>query len=270
MDIPCWYKHPKLKEFVKERKDEQYEFSNIKLRNRTLLVGPSGSGKTNAFMSYLQLSSKPKKGTFAHIFVCYKTDEELYDALKEMIPREMQSWYKTVKEFPDVNEFPDNPEEEYLVVFDDCINDVSKLDLDKIKRYYTYSRKKGISLFFLGQSYTSVNTFIRKNTSYLLLADIKGNRDLNFILRDYPVKDIDVACLRRMYEYATHKRNDNDMPVFKINCGACPIDKKFSRNFLDFLNPDDFAEGSKGPPQESKEEPEEEPKQTKPRKKKSA
>jgi adenosyl cobinamide kinase/adenosyl cobinamide phosphate guanylyltransferase len=240
MDIPCYYKHPKMKDFVKERKDDQVEFTGMKLRRHILLCGPTGSGKSNALTSYLVQSSKPKKGTFAHIFVCYKTDEELYDALKEMIPADKQSWFKTVREFPDVNEFPDNSEDEYLVVFDDCINDISKLDLDKIKRYYTYGRKKGITICFLGQAFSSVNTFIRKNTSYLLLADIKGNRDLNFILRDYPIKDVDVKGLRRMYDCSTEKRSDNDMPVFKIDCCACPIDKKFSRNFLDYLNPDDF------------------------------
>jgi hypothetical protein len=270
MDIPCYYKHPKFKEFVKERKDEQVQYSGIPLHKFVLCCGPTGSGKTNGLIGFLQQSSKPKHGTFSHIFFCYKTDEELYDALKEMIPKDKLSWYKSVREFPDVNQFPDNPEEEYLVVFDDCINDITKLDLDKIKRYYTYGRKKGITIFFLGQAFSSVNNFIRKNTSFLMLADIKGTRDLMWILRDFPIKDIDVKCLRRMYEYATHKRHEDDMPLFKINCCACPIEKKFSRNFLDYLNPDDFAEGSKGPPQESKEEPEEEPKQTKPRKKKSA
>jgi adenosyl cobinamide kinase/adenosyl cobinamide phosphate guanylyltransferase len=241
MEIKCLYKHPKLKDFVKERKDDQVEFTGMKLRRHILLCGPTGSGKSNGLMSYLIQSSKPKKGTFAHILVCYKTDEELYDALKEMIPREMQSWFKSVKEFPDVNQFADNSEDEYLVVFDDCINDISKLDLDKIKRYYTYGRKKGITICFLGQAFSSVNTFIRKNTSYVLLADIKGNRDLGFILRDYPIKDVDVACLRKMYEYATQKRSDDDMPLFKIDCCACPVERKFSRNFLDYLNPDDFS-----------------------------
>ncbi len=44
--------------------------------------------------------------------------------------------------------------------------------------------------------------------------------------------------LMKLYKEATTKSNDNDMPFFKINTMECPLDKKFSRNFLDYFQID--------------------------------
>ena len=80
-----FYETDKVKKKNQTRKDEQVEHTGIKLRTRNLLCGASGSGKTNALMNYIFLSSKPRKGTFRHVFLCYKTDEPLYDVLQEQL-----------------------------------------------------------------------------------------------------------------------------------------------------------------------------------------
>ena len=43
----------------------------------------------------------------------------------------------------------------------------------------------------------------------------------------------------KMYEYAVFKRKHDDMPFFKISRNETK-DKKFSRNWLDYINPSDF------------------------------
>lgn len=81
-----FYETDKIKKKNPQRDDQQLEYTGIKLRSRNLLCGASGSGKTNALMNYIFLSSKPRKGTFRHVFLCYnKTDEPLYAVLQEQL-----------------------------------------------------------------------------------------------------------------------------------------------------------------------------------------
>jgi hypothetical protein len=48
-------------------------------------------------------------------------------------------------------------------------NDKSKQDYDKVKKYFTYGRKKGITICYLTQSFYTADSFIRKQLSYILL-----------------------------------------------------------------------------------------------------
>lgn len=68
-----FYETHKIKKKNPQRDDQQLEFTGIKWRSRNLLCGASGSGKTNALMNDIFLSSKPRKGTFRHLFLCYWT-----------------------------------------------------------------------------------------------------------------------------------------------------------------------------------------------------
>ena len=69
MSLINFYETESVKKRLPKTKDEQYEFTNIKIRTRNLLVGASGTGKTNAIMNYIYLSSQPKKGTFKHVYL---------------------------------------------------------------------------------------------------------------------------------------------------------------------------------------------------------
>jgi hypothetical protein len=209
----------------------------MRINNHFLICGGTGTGKTNALYSYLLETSEPKNGTFKHIFVVYKTEEPLYEDLKEQLGNGI-SFYKSIADLPSVDEFPDaiinDFKHQYLIVFDDCVNDKDKASYTKVKTYFTYGRKKGITICYLSQSFFDADGFIRKQMSYLLLLSIKGRTDLNNILREYGSLQCDPKELYRIFKTATEKKGD-ELPFLKVDCNQVSDDVKFRRDFLEFL-----------------------------------
>ena len=231
-----FYNTEKVKKKNPQRDDQQLQYTGIKLRTRNLLVGASGSGKTNALMNYIFLSGKPRKGTFIHVFLCYKTDEPLYDLLIEQL-KDKITVIKDLAQLPPVESFPDHPEHEVLFVFDDIVNEKDKKNLKKLENYYAFGRKKGFTTFFLTQSYYQTHKFLRDNTDHILMLSIKSNKDLKRIISEFSTKDISGDAIVRMFEYATAEA----LNFLKITPSYnTPINKKFSKNWLEFLNPREF------------------------------
>lgn len=165
--ITNFYTIKSVQKKLPKHKDEQYDYTKMKINTRFLIIGLSGAGKTNALMNYIELSTRCKSGTFDHIFLCYKTDEPLYNFLIEELEENI-SVYKSLNDFPDVSQFTDavnskkkNPPK-YLCIFDDCVNDKDSLSVKKINEYFAFSRKKNITCCFISQSYFDCETFIRK------------------------------------------------------------------------------------------------------------
>ena len=233
-----FYKSSRIQKKLPKIKDEQFEYTQMKINQHFLICGGTGTGKTNALYSYLLETSKPKNGTFKHIFVVYKTEEPLYEDLKEQLGKGI-SFYKSIADLPSVDEFPDaiinNFKDQYLIVFDDCVNDKDKNSYVKVKNYFTYGRKKGITICYLTQSFFDADGFIRKQMSYLLLLSIKGKTDLNNILREFGSLQCDPKELYRIFKTATEKKGD-ELPFLKINCNQVNNDVKFSRDYLDFID----------------------------------
>jgi hypothetical protein len=232
-----FYKSSRIQKKLPKIKDEQFEYTQMKINQHFLICGGTGTGKTNALYSYLLETSRPKNGTFKHIFVVYKTEEPLYEDLKEQLGKGI-SFYKSISDLPSVDEFPDaiinNFKDQYLIVYDDCVNDKDKNSYIKVKNYFTYGRKKGITICYLTQSFFDADGFIRKQMSYLLLLSIKGKTDLNNILREFGSLQCDPKELYRIFKTATEKRDD-ELPFLKINCNQVNNDVKFSRDWLDFI-----------------------------------
>ena len=231
-----FYETESVKKKSQNRKDEQFEYTGIKLRSRNLLCGASGSGKTNALMNYIMLSSKPRKGTFIHVFLCYKTDEPLYDVLQEKL-KDKITVFKNLTDVPPVESFPDGPDYEILFVFDDIVNEKDKKNLKKLENYYAFSRKKGITTFFLTQSYYQTHIFLRDNTDNIILLSIKSNNDLKRIISEFATKDISGDAIVKMFEHSTNEQLNfmKITPSYNV-----PIDKKFSKNWLEYLHPKEF------------------------------
>ena len=254
-EIINFYTVDKIKKYLPKINDEQEQYTGMKLFKHFLICGATGSGKSNMMMNYLKRTSLGN-GTYKHIYVCYKTPgEPFYQFLEKNLKKEEISFYKSVNDFPNVDEFSDQiddpdkkpikgmkkekdkEKDKFLVIFDDCVNDKDMKALSKIENYFTYARKKFITLCFLTQSYFDTSTFIRKQIAYVILCSIRGLRDLNLICKDFSF-GIDSQELMKIYKKATTKTNDNDMPFFKINTMECSINKKFSRNFLDYFEID--------------------------------
>ena len=203
-----------------------------------MIAAGTGGGKTNALYSYLLETSKPNNGTFKHIFVVYKTEEPLYEDLKEQLGKGI-SFYKSIADLPSVDEFQDaidnDFKHQYLVCLDDCVNDKDKASYTKVKNFFTYGRKKGITICYLTQSFYTADSFIRKQLSYILLLGIKGKRDLNNILSDFGSLEAEPDELYRVFKYATTPLNDNDIPFLKICTEKCPENQKFTRDWIELI-----------------------------------
>lgn len=260
-----FYKLKKVQKHMPQLKDEQKQHTGIPLQQHILACGKTGSGKSQALLNYILETSKPSKGTFTKVFLVYKTYEPLYKFLEDELEKDQFQLCEGIENLPDVKTFADSSEHnqrQYLIIFDDCVNDKDAKSLKKIQPYYTYGRKKGITNFFLTQSFFQTDIFIRKQTSWLLLCGISGNQDLKSILRNYAIGDINIETMLKMYEHAKHKEEDDDVNFLKLCCYECPPNKKFSKNWLEYLNPREFQvvpeKGSKSRARACEEDEEEE------------
>ncbi len=236
------YNDPRIQKRLPKQEDEQYQYTGMKINSHFLLCAGTGCGKTNALYDYILQTSEPKKGTFKKIFLCYKTDEPFYDDLKEQLGKQFLM-FKSVAELPRVDDFQDATKEvtdKFLVIFDDCINDKDKVSYKKIDDYFTYGRKKNITICYLSQSFFDTDRFLRKQISYLLLLSIKGKRELRTILKDYGSVNVTVDELERIFEEATKPRDDDEMPFLKITCRKCPKNEMFSRDWIEYFQLEDI------------------------------
>lgn len=232
-----YYLTSSVKKLNIPRTKDLEEYTGIPVSKHLLLIGGTGSGKTNALLDFITLSSQGK-GVFDTIYLCYKTDEPLYDMLSEKLKKDQFIKYRRVEDVPNVDTFQDlthydddEPIKEILFIFDDCVNEKGK-NLEKIKQYFTYGRKKGITLVFLSQSFYGTDIFIRRNVSFICLLQGLKKRDKQMIARD--ICDLSTEEFEKIYKDATTPEHEDEIPFLKVNSNACPDNKKMSRNWLDY------------------------------------
>jgi hypothetical protein len=236
-----FYEHAKVKKYLPKINDKQVKLTGMPLTQHVLLAGATGANKSNMLLNYIKRSS----GTFTKILMLIKKVEPFNLLLKEILGDTIQFYFK-LEDFPDVSQFPDlggKNNKLYCIVFDDFITESNKKNLKKIDDYLIYGRSKGCTVIMLSQSYYSTSTLLRKQCSFICLCGIKGKRDLKSILNEYSMGDIDTDALKRMYDYAKTPTFKGEPTMLKIETGVCAINKKFSRNFLEYLNPHDFEKG---------------------------
>jgi hypothetical protein len=237
-----FYELAEMKKFMPQIKDEQKHFTGMPLDQHFILVGGTGSGKTNSLLNYLHRTSQPKKGTFDHVIMCVMKMEGANHFLQEKLGDKL-SLFLGLDKFPPVSDFPDlskTNDSQFLVVFDDCVNEKNLNNVNKILQYFTYGRSKGITVIYLTQGYYRTPIFIRQQVSFILLCSIKSNRELKSILKDYDISNVTDEQLVAMYEYSQQKDEPTDITFLKICTYECPRNKKFSRMFLEYLDPDTF------------------------------
>ncbi len=64
-----YHKSDRIKKMLPKLNDQQFDYTGMRINNHFLICGGTGTSKTNALYSYLLETSKPKNGTFKHIFV---------------------------------------------------------------------------------------------------------------------------------------------------------------------------------------------------------
>ena len=133
---------------------------------------------------------------------------------------------------PTFEEFGKDKSKQRLIILDDQL--FSKHE-DYINTLLKRDRKLGISTIFITQSFYDTAIFIRKQIHYLILLSISGKRDLNAILRTYSFGDIDDSRLIKIFKDATK----DHLNFLKIDVRNRDMNKKFSKNFLDYYTFDD-------------------------------
>jgi hypothetical protein len=127
-------------------------------------------------------------------------------------------------------------------VFDDCVTDVDKASLKLIDDYYAFGRKKGFTIMFLTQSFFDTQKFIRLQSSFVILNGISSQRDLRLIMKCYSIRNCTIEMMQAMYAHCKEKEDDEDMPFMKICTYEVPEKKKFSKYFLEYLDPEEFRD----------------------------
>jgi hypothetical protein len=243
-----FYELDEMQKFMPKINDEQVMYTGMPLHQHFLLVGGTGSGKTLSLLNYIAKTSLNAEGTYKHVLMCVKKLEAPNKYLKENLGDKI-TFYFRVEDFPLVSQFPDlsaRNNANYLVIFDDCINDGKNSKMQKkIDEYFTYGRSKGITIAYLTQSFYQTPIFLRKQVSFILLCSIKRKSELKSIITDYDTTGINPETLANMYKYATNGPKPN---FLKICTYECEPGKKYSKNFTEYLNPRDFyiPDGMKG------------------------
>jgi hypothetical protein len=165
-----FYAHKGMKQFLTEYENPHFDSHGIKVPFRMAVIASSGGGKTQLLLNLIA----KMQDTFGHIYVCYRTNEPLYDFLQKQIGADKITFFTQLSKFPQVNEMP--RDKQLLCVFDDVIN-YSDKEQGIIKEYYIRGRKagKGISMCYLSQSFYRIPKIIRLQCNYLILLKLRSS-----------------------------------------------------------------------------------------------
>ena len=227
-----FYELSDVQAFTTKSHNPYYSIHNIKVPFRMCIIGGSGSMKTNCVLNIFKTINE----TFNYVeLFCRNSDEPLYNYLKTRIDPTMLKVYDGLKELNsrDIDKFYKD-KGQTCVVFDDlCL----EKDASKIEELYIRGRKigGGISLIYLSQKYFKIPTPVRGQTGYYILKKISGKGDLMRILAENSLSASKEQLLN-MYKYCIA---GNPASFLLIDLEA-PQEQTYRKNFLEYLNPDDF------------------------------
>jgi hypothetical protein len=240
-----FYTIKKVQKHMPKFNDTQKKFTGMPIQKHILICGQTGAGKTQTLLNYLYRAGESSRtGQYHSVMLVFKTYEPLYKYLESEMGDSITLYNNKLEALPPVDKFPDSSDtntKQRLIIFDDCVNDKEKCNVKKIQEYYTYGRKKGFTIIFLSQSYFKTDIFYRQQSSFVLLSSVTNKTDLRLILNDCAGLYCELEQLKKMIDYSMEREDDDDCPFFKIDKQPkTPLDKKFSKNFLEYLDPDDF------------------------------
>jgi len=219
-----FYQHKKVKELLTQYDNPHFDEHQISIPCRMGIVASSGGGKT---MLVLNIISK-MQNTWGHIFVVYKASEPLYEFLAKQIGEKNITFFTNIAKFPPLNDLP--RDRQILCIFDDCVT-LPEKSQEIIKEISVRGRKhgKGVSLFYLTQSFYRVPRLIRLQFNYLVLLKLGSRRDVDMIMNECSL-GVEKDVLLKLYKDASKEK----FHFLKIDLDTSNDDKKFSHNFNDF------------------------------------
>ena len=178
---------------------------------RMLIIGPSGSGKTNTLLHLIN-----NFNTIDKIYLYAKdTDEKKYQFF--MNKRE-QAGIKNLNDphafieysndmddvLDDINNHNKNRDKNVLIIFDDMIADVMRIEKFKaiVKELFIRCRKLNISIAFITQSYFRTPIDARLNITYYILIKMGNKKELKSIAKENP-GHLDFKDFLKIYNYCT-------------------------------------------------------------------
>ena len=231
-----FYAHKKMKEFITEYDNPHFDSHQIKVPFRLAVIASSGSGKTQWLLNLISRMND----TFGHIYVCYRTNEPLYDFLQKQIGADKITFFTQLSKFPQVNEMP--KDKQILCIFDDCVTYPEKQQ-EIIKEIAIRGRKfgRGVSMCYLSQSFYKIPRLIRLQFNYLIILKLGSKRDTEMIINECSI-GIEKDELLSLYKDATKQKFN----FLKINLETGNDNEKFSHNFNDFYTIEGDSESDEG------------------------
>jgi len=215
------------KDLKKKSYNPNFKYHNIICPFMMGVVGATGSMKSNTVLNLIREFT----GTFDHIvLVIPRDDEPLYEYLKGKVGEDNMTIYNSLSDVPEPDEW-----EKYgqtLIIFDDLMNEKKQ---DIITTYFLRGRKVGLSCVYISQYYHAIPIKVRAQCHYLIMKQVNSKKDKALILTSNSA--IDKNQLQQMYDYAL---SGDKMNFFMIDYVEPKEEKRYRKNFREYINPNDF------------------------------
>jgi hypothetical protein len=197
---------------------------------RICVIGESGSGKTNLLINMLSKGwmdydkiilclKNPDQPSYEHFINKCRDVAEEYD----IDPDEYITVVSDVNNIPTIESLPGG-NVQTIIVFDDFVTE-SKAANDRIASYWSRSRHKNVTCFYLSQSFYATPIFIRQNSTYFILFFGLVKSNLAHLYKDIS-PGIDKDEFIHLYNLAADKRHEflfidklNDNPKLRFRKG---------------------------------------------------
>lgn len=168
---------------------------------RGLIVGKSGCGKTNLIISLLH---HPNGLRYENIYIVSKSlFQTKYEKLKKVFDMVPEVGFYTFTSCNDLDN-PENCKRNSIVIFDDI--SATNEGNEKLRKFFSMSRHKGISCFLLCQSYSRISkALIRDNANFIIIFK-QDNLNSKHIYDDHLSTDLDFKTFQNICKHAWSKQ----------------------------------------------------------------
>lgn len=167
---------------------------------RGLIIGKSGCGKTNLMITLLH---HPNGLRYQNVYIVSKSlFQKKYENLKKAFDMVPEIGFYTFTACDDL-ENPENCKKNSVVIFDDI--SATNEGNEKLRKFFSMSRHKGISCFLLCQSYSRVSkSLIRDNANFIIVFN-QDALNTKHIYDDHLSTDLDFKTFQNICAYAWSK-----------------------------------------------------------------